>query len=100
MVINTAESLFELFNRVCEALEVAGLLERHDETLMVTNSCYDLFPLLDEWSSAIVRQVVRDSKICRVTPDSQLIDRFSDSDFTLSLVTQIFDIFDLVNECT
>ena len=97
MIIDSTKSLLKLLNRVCEAIEVSGLLEGHDETLMVTDCSDDLLPLLDQWRGTVIGQVVGCCELCGVAPDSQLIDGLANSDFTLCLVAQLLDILALLD---
>lgn len=58
---------------------------------MVTNGCDYFFPLVDERSRPTIGIVIKQSELSAVTPDSQLVDGFSDGNFTLSLLCQVLE---------
>ena len=95
MVVHTSKLLLELFNLVLETGEEARFFERNDQTLLVTDLGDDLLPFFDKRSSPSVGLVLRNFEFCSITPLSELVESLTDSDFTLSFVSQDFDLFGL-----
>lgn len=90
VIINSSQFFLNLLNLVSKAREVTRLLERQNQTLVITDLSYHLLPLLNERGSSAIGLMLSKNKFSILAPDSQFINGFSDRYFSQSLLTQLF----------